>query len=141
MVIWPVWHRDLYDKQAALRTLRFVNFANRFAEFQVAPHVFNVIGGLKRRELFSHFDGLKLERHNSSALAMDLRLSCINPSILGPAIPFRAHYWSAYLGRKEPTQYTQRTDIYLSYWALVSGLYLLYTAMSISHADSYSFLQ
>ena len=29
----------------------------------------------------SHFDGLVQERHNSSALAMELRLSCINPSI------------------------------------------------------------
>ena len=28
-----------------------------------------------------HFDGSTQERHNSSALAMELRLSCINPSI------------------------------------------------------------
>ena len=27
-----------------------------------------------------HIDGLVQERHNSSALAMELRLSCINPS-------------------------------------------------------------
>ena len=29
----------------------------------------------------AHIDGLVQERHNSSALAMELRLSCINPSI------------------------------------------------------------
>ena len=28
-----------------------------------------------------HIDGLVQERHNSSALAMELCLSCINPSI------------------------------------------------------------
>ena len=33
-----------------------------------------------------YFDGLAQERRNSSALAMELRLSCTNPSIyaLGP---------------------------------------------------------
>ena len=30
---------------------------------------------------FCHIDGLVQERHNSSVLAMELRLSCINPSI------------------------------------------------------------
>ena len=34
--------------------------------------------------LFEHIDGLMQERRNSSALAMELRLSCINPSILRP---------------------------------------------------------
>ena len=34
--------------------------------------------------LFEHIDGLMQERRNSSALAMKLRLSCINPSILRP---------------------------------------------------------
>ena len=32
-----------------------------------------------------HFDGLLQERHNSSALAMELRLSCTNPSIWNSA--------------------------------------------------------
>ena len=31
--------------------------------------------------LFLHFDGLVQERLNSSALAVELRLSCTNPSI------------------------------------------------------------
>ena len=31
-----------------------------------------------------NFDGLVQERRNSSALAMELRLSCTNPSILAP---------------------------------------------------------
>ena len=31
-----------------------------------------------------HFDGLMQERCNSSALAMELRLSCTNPSICRP---------------------------------------------------------
>ena len=31
--------------------------------------------------LHCHFDGLMQERHNSSALAMELCLSCINPLI------------------------------------------------------------
>ena len=30
-----------------------------------------------------HFNGLVQERSNSSALALELRLSCINPSIYG----------------------------------------------------------
>ena len=32
--------------------------------------------------IWDHFDGLVQERRNSSALAMELRLSCTNPSIL-----------------------------------------------------------
>ena len=34
---------------------------------------------MKSCELLPHIDGLVQERRNSSALAMDLRLSCINP--------------------------------------------------------------
>ena len=33
--------------------------------------------------LESYYDGLVQERHNRSALAMELRLSCTNPSIIG----------------------------------------------------------
>ena len=39
---------------------------------------------MERQPLYwngSHFDGLVQERRNSSALAMELRLSCTNPSI------------------------------------------------------------
>ena len=37
---------------------------------------------LKETELhYQYIDGLVQERHNSSALAMELRLSCTNPSI------------------------------------------------------------
>ena len=40
------------------------------------PHV-----GLMNLAIWVYFDGLVQERHNSSALAMVLRLSCTNPSI------------------------------------------------------------
>ena len=33
--------------------------------------------------IFSYIDGLMQERRNSSALAMELRLSCVNPLICG----------------------------------------------------------
>ena len=36
--------------------------------------------------IYPHIDGLMQEKHNSSALAMELRLSCINPSILRNAL-------------------------------------------------------
>ena len=36
-----------------------------------------------------NFDGLVQERHNSSALAMELRLSCTNPSIWSTDEPYR----------------------------------------------------
>ena len=32
-------------------------------------------------QIILHFDGLVQERRNSSALAMELRLSCTNPAI------------------------------------------------------------
>ena len=35
------------------------------------------------KKIFSHIDGLAQERHNSSALAMELRLSCTSPLIWG----------------------------------------------------------
>ena len=38
-------------------------------------------------KLCIHIDGLVQERHNSSALAMELHLSCTNPSILNQALP------------------------------------------------------
>ena len=36
----------------------------------------------KEGEIYLHVDGLVQERRNSSALAMEFRLSCINPSML-----------------------------------------------------------
>ena len=38
-------------------------------------------GNLNQWDLLAHINGLVQERRNSSALAMELRLSCINPSI------------------------------------------------------------
>ena len=38
--------------------------------------------------IVGHSDGLVQERRNSSALAMELRLSCTNPSICRPSLAF-----------------------------------------------------
>ena len=40
-----------------------------------------------------HLDGLVQERRNSSALAMELRLSCINPSICAHFSKTLAEHW------------------------------------------------
>ena len=39
-----------------------------------------------------HFNGLVQERHNSSALAMELCLSCTNPSIFCPKLSEKFDY-------------------------------------------------
>ena len=38
MVIWPVWRRNLHDKQTDPRTLSLAHFGDWFAKFQVIPH-------------------------------------------------------------------------------------------------------
>ena len=41
-----------------------------------------------------HFDGLVQERRNSSALAIELRFSCTNPSIYFVLVPRKIHLQS-----------------------------------------------
>ena len=44
------------------------------------------------QELDEHFDGLVQERRNSSALAMELHLSCTKPSICEISITYDFHH-------------------------------------------------
>ena len=71
--------RPCKDLNTFVRTYRYV-----FVLHGISPH-WNETGSWipssgKRRTFLAYIDGLVQERGNSSALAMELRLSCTNPS-------------------------------------------------------------
>ena len=45
------------------------------------PHDCPIASEVSLKDMSKHIDGLVQERRNSNVLAMELRLSCINPSI------------------------------------------------------------
>ena len=47
--------------------------------FGIEPNIYDLVINLTISN--ANIDGLVQERRNSSALAMELRLSCINPSV------------------------------------------------------------
>ena len=63
--------------------LFLITIAVIFITYCALPHV----GGITQL----HIDGLVQERHNFSALAMELRLSCTNPSICPPNFAHGEH--------------------------------------------------
>ena len=71
----------------------------------------------------SHIDGLVQERRNPSALAMELRLSCINPQYDSKRIPlFTSHLVASFALLHGQSLLPKRHDSS----ALVTDLYLLY---------------
>ena len=66
-------HMFAYETEVELRAITCKGHEGRFTQLN---------GWCIAMRIVHHFDGLVQERRNSSALAMEFRLSCTNPSIL-----------------------------------------------------------
>ena len=81
---WPLWRTPTQMSWHRGRAER--GLARSFSGGRQLKLLFGITGELRFRTQLSwlildYFAGLMQERHNSSASALDLRLSCINPSI------------------------------------------------------------
>ena len=99
----PCWlHEPCYEGIYCTRAYLMTSFWHTLHPVKYSQGFIVVIVSVPKgfKWPFSHIDGLVQERRNSSALAVELRLFCNNPSICSPCLLHSKHNCQSYCKNK-----------------------------------------